>query len=210
MKKLFTPFLILITFTLLSFINGQNIGPKTKNTTGDKIGDTTGDITVAGVNYPRTFKTENTTLLLNGAGIRSKWFIDLYTAGVYILKKSTAANEIINCDCVQAFRIVITSSLVTTDKFNAAIDEALNKSMNNNTSSITKEITQLKTALGTDLKANDEFLLVYHPKEGLKVYKNKEYRDTIKGLNFKKETMKIWLGENCINSDLKEDLLGIE
>lgn len=189
MKKLFTLFLLFTTISFMSFIKG--------------------DKKVAGVNYPSTFKTENTTLVLNGAGIRSMWFIDLYTAGVYISKKSSEANEIINCDCIQAFRIVITSSLVTTDKFNAAIDEALNKSMNNNTSSIAKEIEQLKTALGTGLKVNDEFLLVYNPSEGLKVYKNKEYRDTIKGLNFKKETMKIWLGEKCINDDLKEDLLGI-
>ena len=36
------------------------------------------------VNMPDTFKAGDTQLNLNGAGIRSKWFINLYVGGLYL------------------------------------------------------------------------------------------------------------------------------
>lgn len=165
-------------------------------------------VTVSGVKYAATYQVENNTLNLNGAGVRSKWFIDLYTTGLYLPSVSKNASEIVSCNCNQVIKIVIVSSLITTEKFNAAIDEALNKSMNNDLSSISKDLEKFKKALGTDLKSNDEFLFIYQPALGLKVFKNKKYKDTVKGLRFKQELLKIWLGEKCVNEDLKKGLLG--
>jgi hypothetical protein len=167
-------------------------------------------VTVGGVTYASSVTVKKDTLLLNGAGIREMWFIDLYAGGLYLKTKNTSAVEIINCQCTQAFKLVIISNLVTTDKFNDAIDEVFVKSTNGNTKHIDKRIAQFKKSLGTGLKAGDELFLIYDPRVGLKVFRNKKYKDTIHGMDFKKEMMKLWVGPYSVNKSLKEDLLGIE
>ena len=42
--------------------------------------------TVAGVNMPDTITLNTQELLLNGMGLREKYWIDIYVAGLYINK----------------------------------------------------------------------------------------------------------------------------
>jgi hypothetical protein len=167
-------------------------------------------VTVSGVKYPSTVTVKGDTLSLNGAGIREKWFLDLYTGGLYVKTPTSNANHLINCNCLQAFKIVFVSSLITTKKFNDAIDEVFIKSTKGNTTHIDKRIAQFKKSLGTNLTSGDELFLIYEPKVGLKVYRNKKYKDTIVGMDFKKEIMKLWVGPHSVSEDLKEAILGIE
>lgn len=169
----------------------------------------TAGVKISGVSYSSLVTVKKDTLQLNGAAIREKWFIDLYTAGLYLKKKSSNSQEIIECDCLQAFKIVFVSKLITTEKFNDAIDEVFIKSTRGNTKLIDKRINQFKKSLGTDLKSGDELFLIYQPDVGLKVFRNKIYKDTVVGLDFKKEIMKLWVGEHAINEKLKKNILGI-
>lgn len=181
-----------LTLLLFSVISLSSDGGKTK---------------VGSVEFDQKIITTGEELLLNGAGVRTKWFIDLYATGLYVPKKTSAEEEIINCDCVQAFRIVIISSLITTENFNEAIDEVFIKSAGGNTKAIDERIARFKKALGTGLKTGTEFYLVYEPNKGLKVFRDGKYKDTIPGLDFKQATMKLWIGENCVSDDLKSKLL---
>jgi len=167
-------------------------------------------IVVSGVTYSSSISVKTDTLKLNGAGIREKWFLDLYTAGLYVKKTTTSDTALVNCDCIQAFKIVIVSKLVTTKKFNEAIDEVFIKSTGGNTKHIDNRIARFKKALGQNLTAGDELLLIYRPEIGLKVYRNKKYKDTIPGMDFKKELMRLWVGNHPVNDELKENLLGIK
>ncbi|MFT6746021.1 MAG: hypothetical protein ACJAZ2_000359 [Glaciecola sp.] len=167
-------------------------------------------VKVSGVTYASSVTVKQDTLHLNGAGIREKWFLDLYTAGLYLKKKSIIPSEIINCDCLQAFKIVFVSSLVTTDKFNDAIDEVFIKSTQGNTNHIDKRIAQFKKALGTGLKVDDELFLIYEPNVGVKVFRNRKYKGTIAGFDFKQELMKLWVGPYAVNEKLKKSILGLE
>ena len=166
--------------------------------------------TVSGVTYPTSINVQGDTLTLNGAGVREKWFIDLYTAGLYVKTTTSNATTLIDCNCLQAFKIVFVSSLITTKKFNDAIDEVFIKSTQGNTTHIDKRIAQFKKSLGLGLTSGDELFLVYEPNVGLKVYRNKKYKDTIVGMDFKKEIMKLWVGPYSVSEDLKEAVLGIE
>lgn len=166
--------------------------------------------TVSDVQYDSTMSFKKDTLLLNGAGVREKWFIDLYTVGLYVKEKTTDASQIINCNCAQAFKIVIVSNFVTTEKFNDAIDEVFIKSTQGNTKHIDKRIAIFKKLLGTNLKKGDELLLTYDPEVGLNVFRDQQFTGTVVGLDFKKELMKLWVGEHAVNNDLKKHVLGIK
>ena len=52
--------------------------------------------TVSGVTLPELKTIQGERLLLNGAGLREKLWIDLYVGGLYLATKTSDANEIIN------------------------------------------------------------------------------------------------------------------
>lgn len=167
-------------------------------------------VKVSGVKYASSITVKKDTLHLNGAGIREKWFLDLYTAGLYLKKKSITPSEIINCNCVQVFKIVFVSSLVTTEKFNKAIDEVFIKSTQGNTTHIDERIALFKKAMGTNLKVNDELFIIYEPVGGTQVFMNGKYKGSIAGHDFKMELMKLWVGPHAVNGKLKKSILGIK
>ena len=53
---------------------------------------------VAGVNVPEQITFANTTLKLNGAGIRSKFFFKIYVGALYLPEKTKDAEAAINMD----------------------------------------------------------------------------------------------------------------
>ena len=61
--------------------------------------------TLADVTLPETMTVGNKTLVLNGMGVRSKFFVKVYVAGLYLEKKSGDASAIIQADAAK--RIVL-------------------------------------------------------------------------------------------------------
>src|SRR5215831_10014771 len=54
--------------------------------------------TLAGVTLPDTEQVAGKTLVLNGMGIRTKYMVKVYIAGLYLEQKSSDANAIIKSD----------------------------------------------------------------------------------------------------------------
>jgi len=43
---------------------------------------------IEGINMPESLEVAKSKLILNGAGVRSKFFMDLYVGGLYLQNKS--------------------------------------------------------------------------------------------------------------------------
>ncbi len=86
---------------------------------------------IAGVTIPTKVKFNESTLSLNGAGIREKFWIDLYVGGLYSEEKYSNASNVMNDDKTMAIKLHIISSMITTKKMIDAVDEGFKKSMNN-------------------------------------------------------------------------------
>lgn len=162
---------------------------------------------VGGVTLPATQNFQDHSLHLNGAGVRSKFWIDLYAAGLYLDKKSKNAKEIVNADKPMAIKIHVVSKLITSDKMISAVTEGFEKSTNGNTAPIQKEINELLSFFREDIQKNDVFDLVYLPNKGVVAYKNGTERGVVKGKEFKKALFGIWLSERSADDGLKSDLL---
>ncbi|RPJ78225.1 MAG: hypothetical protein EHM13_14925, partial [Acidobacteria bacterium] len=57
--------------------------------------------TLANVTLPDTITVGNKTLVLNGMGVRSKFFVKVYVAGLYLEKKTPDANAILQQDAAR-------------------------------------------------------------------------------------------------------------
>ncbi|MCP5206370.1 MAG: chalcone isomerase family protein [Hahellaceae bacterium] len=163
---------------------------------------------VAGVKIEDSLNAAGTQLNLNGAGIRTKWFMDIYVGGLYLPTSDKDAAKIIAADEPQAIKLHMVSGLVTSDKMVAATMEGFENATNNNVASIQDEVDAFMGVFKEQISENDQFDLVYVPGKGVEVYKNAELKDTIGDLSFKKALFGIWLSDKPAQEDLKKSMLG--
>lgn len=166
---------------------------------------------VEGVDFKESISIEGHELVLNGAGLREKYWLDLYVMGIYLNSKTNQAEEIIKQNRVKAIRIQIVSGLITSEKFINAVDDGLQKSVGDERMKIEKEIADFKEIFRNDpIVENDNFYLTHIPGKGLKVEKNGEYKTTIENEFFSQALFGIWLCDDPADDDLKKELLGLE
>jgi hypothetical protein len=163
---------------------------------------------VGGTSIPETYSAMGTDLSLNGAGTRSKWFIDLYVGGLYLPGKMSDGQAVINADEPQAITLHIVSGMITSEKMKEATIDGFESSTGGDLSGIQSDVDAFLDVFSEEIVEGDVFDLVYLPGEGIRVMKNGEARDTIEGLAFKKALFGIWLSDEPAQEDLKEKMLG--
>lgn len=156
-------------------------------------------------NFPAQQSFAGQALTLNGKGIRTKAFFDLYTAGLYLQAKSTDAATILSADQPMAIRLEITSGMITSEKMEEAVREGFKKSTAD--PAIQPRIEQLITVFKAEIKEGDLYDFVYKP-TNVVILKNGKQAATIAGNDFKQAFYGIWLGANPVQASLKKALLG--
>ncbi|MCC7051067.1 MAG: chalcone isomerase family protein [Bacteroidia bacterium] len=164
---------------------------------------------VSGISVPNSLKNGETTLTLNGAGTREKYFMDMYVGGLYLKTKQTDADKIMSTDEPMAITLRIVSSLISSEKMVEAVDEGFKKSSKANLTVLNDRVTKFKNLFMREpIKKGDIYEIVYIPGSGTHVSKNGKALETIIGLDFKKGLFGIWLCNDPADQDLKKAMLG--
>jgi Chalcone isomerase-like len=166
---------------------------------------------IEGVNVPRTIDFKDNKLSLNGYGVRSKMWIEVYVQALYLTILSQDPKEILKSDTEMAVRIQIISSMVTSKKLSKSLNKGMRKSVGDEKmKQFEKQIDQLETLLNSEeTKDNDAFNLIYNPSDkSIWVFKNDKFEGKIPGFEFKEAFFGIWLSDNPVDDKLKENLLG--
>ncbi|MCD6543969.1 MAG: chalcone isomerase family protein [Flavobacteriaceae bacterium] len=174
------------------------------------ISFTSGDLEIGGITMPDTMKAGNTDLTLNGAGIRTKFFLKLYVGGLYLQNKTTDESKVLSEDKPMAIRLHIISSMITSEKMEDATREGFKKSLGSKKSSMSSEIDAFIDVFKEEIKDGDIFDMVYIPGTGVEISKNEKHSKTIKGLAFKNALFGIWIGKKPAQDSLKEGMLGTD
>ncbi len=163
---------------------------------------------VAGVDIPDTYTAAGQELQLNGAGTRSKFFMDLYVGGLYVQNKISDGSAVINADEPQAISLHIISGMITSDRMTEATMAGFEAATDGDLSSIQSDVDQFLGVFKDEIKEGDVFELVYVPDSGVQVLKNGEQKDTVGDFEFKKALFGIWLSDEPAQKDLKAKMLG--
>lgn len=193
MKKIILPLFVLFVFIQSNVAIAQN------------------QFETEGVIVPRTIEFENKTLQLNGFGTRSKMWVDVYVQALYLTSLSQEAKYILDGDTEMGIRIQILSNLVSSKKLTKALNNGMEKSVGKeNMKQFESQVILLESLLSTEeTRKGDAFNLIYNPTDtSIWVYKNNKFEGKIPGFEFKKAFFGIWLSNNPVDADLKNDLLG--
>ena len=161
---------------------------------------------LAGVTLPDSEQAAGKTLVLNGLGLRTKVFVKVYVAGLYLEQKSSDPDAIMKSD---AAKRIVMKFLYHPSKSQMA--DAFNEGFENNSpdamKSMKPDIDKLVGAL-EDLKAGDEMVFTYVPGQGTTLSINGKDKVTIAGQAFSSVLLSVWLGPKPPNADMKKGLLG--
>jgi len=162
---------------------------------------------ITGIKIPNTIK--NPALHLNGAGIRNKFFFDLYVGALYLQHKTHDAHAIIDANNTMEMTLYITSSLISTDKMVSATLEGFENATQRNITPLKKDIDTFLHVFQEKIRNGDIYRFLYKPKTGVQIYKNQKLTTTIKGLAFKKALFGIWFCDKPAQVSLKQAMLGL-
>ncbi len=144
--------------------------------------------------------------MLNGLGLRKKFVVKVYVAGLYLEKKSSDADAIVKGD---APRRLVMHFLHSASKSQMA--DAFQESFDDNTPEAKKtmkaDIDRLLSAL-EPLKEGDEMVFTYLPGKGTSMAINGNDRLTIAAPAFAPVLFSVWLGPKPPSADLKKGILG--
>jgi hypothetical protein len=163
---------------------------------------------IAGIAMPDTLAADGQNLALNGAGVRTKFFMDMYIGGLYLKQKQSDAEKIIAADEPMAIRLHIVSSLITSEKMEAATREGFINATGGATAPLADRIESFIAVFREKINKEDLYEFVYVPGAGTKISKNGKAKTTIQGIDFKKALFGIWLCAKPAQESLKAQMLG--
>ena len=162
---------------------------------------------IAGINMPDNLKLDNKTLVLNGTGVIKKFLFKVYAIGLYLEKKSSDENELLNQDKPYIIRLHFVRDDIPAENIIEAWNAGFEKSTDKKITPIKKEIEQFNSYFTETIRENNVFQFEYIPGTGTRVLINNQLKGTIPGWQFKKALLSIWIGKNPRDSGVKDDLL---
>jgi hypothetical protein len=169
-------------------------------------------VEVAGVKVPDTIAVGGTTLVLNGAGLRTKTFlkVKVYVGALYLPAKSADAAAIIALDAPKAVRLVLMRDLDRASLVDA-IKDGIEAGGKGRAAQFQPQIQALEAPIPADLKEGQVVIVSYVPGQGSTVGLEGAKAATVPGKEFADALFGVWLGPKLADGgleDLKEAMLG--
>lgn len=168
-------------------------------------------VVVSGVDYPAQVTVAGKPLSLNGAGIRYKFVVKVYTAGLYLGAPAATVDEVLAVPGPKRLQVVMLreinanelGKLFTRGMEDNAPREEFSRSIPG-TLRLAEIFSQYKK-----LQPGDRFGIDWVPGLGTVVNVNGEAQGApIKEPEFFKALLRIWLGDRPADHQLKDVLLG--
>ena len=165
-------------------------------------------VNIAGVEVKENIVIAEKKMVLNGAGIRNKFFFKLYIGSLYLPERTMDAKAIVKGKENMTIELNIVSKLITSGKLKEALDEGFATVEPEKMKLIKNKIETFTRVFEEKIVKGDVFTFNYAD-GGVKTYKNGRYLITVEGQDFKEALFGIWLGKRAIDEQLKKNMLGI-
>ncbi|MCW8936039.1 MAG: chalcone isomerase family protein [Gammaproteobacteria bacterium] len=167
---------------------------------------------VAGISFSEQVSVDGIEkqLVLNGAGIRYKFFFKIYAGALYLPAKQSSADAVLKTP--QANRVVMhfLYDEVEKEKLVNAWLEGFEENVESAVFIALKDRLDKFNAMFLNLHKGDVVLLDYIPEQGTRVTIKGEQKGVINGADFNQALLSVWLGKEPVTEELKDAMLGVE
>ncbi|RYX95616.1 MAG: hypothetical protein EOO28_11205 [Comamonadaceae bacterium] len=168
-------------------------------------------VDVAGVKLEDTAALGNSTLQLNGAGVRYKAIFKVYTAGLYLSRKASTPEEVLAAPGAKRMSITMLREIDSSELgklFSRGIEDNMDKAAFSKVVPGVMRMSQIFSDY-KKLQPGDNFLIDYVPGTGTIItVKGKPQGEPFKEPEFFNSLMLIWLGKSPADYKLRDSLLG--
>lgn len=161
--------------------------------------------TLAGVTLPDTAEVGGQSLVLNGMGLREKFFIDVYVGGLYLPAKTGDAEAAIQQDVPKRVVMHFIYDDVPAEKMAATFYEGLEHYPQY--AGERASLDQIVAGI-PDMSTGDEIVLDYIPGTGTVLTVNGAARPAIAGKGLSDLLFSLFIGPKPATEALKEGMMG--
>lgn len=168
-------------------------------------------VEVAGVKVPDTLTVDGKTLVLNGAGVRTKTFlkVKVYVGALYVPQKSKDAAAIVALDAPKVVRLTLMRDVDKASML-TSFREGIEANSPGQAAALESRLKQLEAAFPAEFKEGQVLAVTYVPGKGTTAAVEGEKAVAIEGKDFADAIFRIWLGPKPTDGgleDLQEALL---
>ena len=161
-----------------------------------------------GVNFPDQAQVEGSSLTLNGLGLRqaTAFKVNVYVAALYVAKTSSDPNALLAANTPSELILQFVRNVGAED-LQKGWSEGFEKNSKDQLGALKDRIATFNGWM-TDVKTGDRLIFIHKPGAGIEVNVNGTVKGTIKGDDFAKALLSIWLGSDPPNPEIKAGILG--
>ncbi len=163
---------------------------------------------VAGVNVAPTATVAGKTLVLNGAGVRTKFFFKVYVGALYLERKTTSREELLKDPGDKLVRMYFVYRKVEKEKIVDAFDEGLRK--NSPAVAGTAGAKAFLSWFGSDFVAGDTVDIALASDGTVSAAQNGKPLGSARDPALSAAVLRIWFGEKPADAGLEQGMLGRE
>lgn len=166
------------------------------------------ETTIAGVDTNKSCSSDSGPMKLNGAGMRSKYFIKIYVGVLCLEQTGRDSATLLAAPGVKRMQMNILYKKLEAEKVTDGWKDGFEANLGN------AELAQLQlrldkfNAMFPALHEGDVVNMDYVPEHGTELIINGKSLGTIQGNDFFKALLQVWIGEHPADKKLKKGLLG--
>jgi len=162
---------------------------------------------IEGVSVPETAQVTGHVLKLNGAGVRTKFFFDIYIGALYLTEKATSTEQVLVAKGPKRVSMIILYDEVGHEKLTDGWTDGFEKNQSKETMAKLSERLAKFNALFPDAKQGDVFSYDFLESGMTVVLLNDRVLGVIDGKDFQKALIEVWLGKKPAHEGLKKAML---
>lgn len=157
-----------------------------------------------------TIPDVDTRLVLNGLGIRYKFFFKIYIAALYVQEKTDNPGKLISSNQAKRMTMHFLYDEVDRDKLVSGWNEGFESNLGSEQLKALKPRIEQFNALFETMQRGEVIHLDYIPGQGTVVIIRGKRKGRVPGADFNRALLSVWLGDYPVGEDLKQALLGLD
>lgn len=164
-------------------------------------------VDVAGVQVLDKVEVGGQMLQLNGAGVRTKFFFDIYVGALYLPHPSSQAGAVLATPNPARVSMDILYSAVDKEKLVKGWNAGFKKNQSKASFAALKNRLDAFNAMFSDVRKGDHLYFDFLTNGETRVVIKGQQVGSIKGLDFQQALLTVWLGNKPADNDLKQAML---